>query len=62
MNKFGCPVIGTADLPDGTESSIQNIPNMETLEALREVEEMKKDPSVGKSYTDVDQMMEELLA
>jgi len=37
-------------------------PNAETLEALREVEEMKKNPSLGKSYTDVDAMMKELLA
>lgn len=37
-------------------------PNSETLEAIREVQEMKKNPSLGKSYTDVDQMMRELLA
>ena len=35
-------------------------PNSETLSALREVEEMKKNPSLGKSYTDVDKMMEDL--
>ncbi len=37
-------------------------PNAETLAAIEEVERMKKDPSVGKGYTDVDQMMKELLA
>ena len=37
-------------------------PNEETMEAIREVQQMKKDPSVGKSYTDVDEMMKELLA
>lgn len=37
-------------------------PNNETLSALREVEEMKKNPSLGKSYTDVDKMMEDLLS
>lgn len=37
-------------------------PNAETVEAIKEVERMKADPSVGKIYTDVDQMMEELLA
>lgn len=37
-------------------------PNEETLEAMREVERMKKDPSLGKTYTDVDAMMKELLA
>ena len=39
----------------------RDIPNAETLEALKEVEEMKLNPSIGKSYTDVDAMMEELL-
>lgn len=38
------------------------VPNAETMVALQEVEEMKKNPSFGKSYTDVDQMMKELLA
>ncbi|MBR6396278.1 MAG: type II toxin-antitoxin system RelB/DinJ family antitoxin [Lachnospiraceae bacterium] len=38
------------------------VPNSETLAALREVEEMKKDPSKGKAYTDVDEMMRDLLA
>ena len=36
--------------------------NVETMEALKEVEEMKKNPSLGKSYTDVDAMMKDLLA
>lgn len=40
----------------------RNVPNMETLEAFREVEEMKKNPTIGKSYTDIDEMMKELLA
>lgn len=38
------------------------IPNSETLEAIEEVKKMKADPSIGKTYSDVDQMMEELLA
>jgi DNA-damage-inducible protein J len=37
-------------------------PNAETLEAMREVELMEQDPSIGKSYTDVKQVMKELLA
>jgi len=37
-------------------------PNAETLEAMREVELMEQDPSIGKGYTDVKQMMKELLA
>lgn len=40
----------------------RDIPNRETLEAFEEVERMKKDPSLGKTYTDVDKMMKELLA
>lgn len=38
------------------------IPNEETRRAIEEVQRMKENPSLGKSYTDVDQMMEELLA
>ena len=39
-----------------------DVPNTGTAAALQEVEEMKKNPSLGKAYTDVDQMMKELLA
>ena len=39
-----------------------DIPNSETMAALEEVEQMKKDSTFGKGYTDVDQMMKELLA
>ena len=38
------------------------LPNEETRKAIEEVRRMKADPSLGKSYTDVDAMMEELLA
>lgn len=38
------------------------IPNKETVEAIHEVQEMKANPNIGKTYTDVDQMMKELLA
>ena len=38
------------------------VPNAETLEAIEEVKRMEKDPNLGKSYTDIDQMMKELLA
>lgn len=37
-------------------------PNAETKEALQEVRRMKADPTVGKVYSDVDDMMKELLA
>lgn len=40
----------------------REIPNEETIAAFNEVEEMKKNPSLGKSYTDVDEMMEDLLS
>ena len=40
----------------------KDIPNDETLEAIDEVRAMKKNPSLGKAYTDVDQMMKELLS
>lgn len=36
-------------------------PNADTLEALEEVRRMKKNPQLGKTYTDVDVMMKELL-
>lgn len=39
----------------------RDIPNAETMEAIEEVRQMKQDSSVGKSYTDVDEMVEELL-
>lgn len=38
-----------------------DVPNSETKAAIEEVRKMKENPSMGKSYTDVDQMMEELL-
>lgn len=38
-----------------------NISNYETLEAMREVEQMRKNTSLGKSYTDVDEMMKDLI-
>ena len=37
-----------------------DVPNDETLEAIEEVRRMKKNPSLGKAYSDVDQMMKEL--
>ena len=38
------------------------VPNSETLEAIREVEDMKLHPENYKSYDDVDVMFKELLA
>ncbi len=39
-----------------------DMPNAETIEAIQEVKRMKADPNMGRTYSDVDQMMEELLA
>ena len=36
-------------------------PNAETTEAIQEVKRMKADPNLGKTYSNVDQMMKELL-
>lgn len=46
----------------GNASALDGVPNEETLEAFAEVEEMKKNPDKYKGYTDVDEMMKELLA
>ncbi|MDR0916810.1 MAG: type II toxin-antitoxin system RelB/DinJ family antitoxin [Oscillospiraceae bacterium] len=40
----------------------RNTPNAETIAAIEEVRAMKADPTLGKSYTDVDEMMRELLS
>lgn len=40
---------------------LSRIPNQETLGAMKEIEEMKKNPENYKGYTDVDEMMKELL-
>jgi addiction module antitoxin, RelB/DinJ family len=37
-------------------------PNAETIAALEELEQMKRDATFGKAYTDVNRMMKELLA
>ena len=37
------------------------MPNAQTQDAIREVEKMKGNPAIGKSYTDVDFMMKDLL-
>lgn len=37
-------------------------PNAETVEAINEARRMKQDPTMGKTYSDVDEMMRDLLA
>lgn len=39
----------------------REVPNSDTVAALREVEEMKEHPELYKSYGDVDEMMEDIL-
>lgn len=45
-----------------TSETSGNVPNAETIEAIKEVQLLKADPSLGKTYTNVNQMMDELLA
>lgn len=40
----------------------KHTPNAETLAAIEEVRKMKADPSIGKTYDNVNQMMEDLLS
>ncbi len=40
----------------------RTIPNAETIEDIEEVKMMKQNASIGKSYTDVDEMIKELLS
>ena len=40
---------------------IREIPSSETISAINEVKQMKKNTSLGKFYTDVDRMMDEFL-
>ena len=40
----------------------RDVPNAETREAIEETRKMMEDPNLGKSYTDVDEMMKDLLA
>jgi DNA-damage-inducible protein J len=37
-------------------------PNTETIEAIQEVKQLKASSDLGKTYSDVDQMIEELLS
>ncbi len=37
------------------------IPNAETIVAIEEVQKMKADPTIGKTYNNVEEMMRDLL-
>lgn len=36
-------------------------PNAETIAAMEEVQKMKDDPSLGKAYTDIDELINDML-
>lgn len=38
------------------------VPNEETIEAIKEVQRMKADPSFGKTYSSAEEMMKDLLS
>ena len=38
-----------------------DIPNAETIAAIEEVQKMKSDPTIGKTYSNVDEMMRDIL-
>ena len=59
VNIFFHQVIRSNGLPFDVT---MDTPNAETLAALQEVQQMKKDPHIGKTYTNVDDMMKDLLA
>lgn len=43
------------------EKTQNEVPNAETIEAIKEVEAMKKDKSIGKTYESVDDMFDDLI-
>ena len=44
------------------KNKIQNeAPNAETIEAIKEVEAMKKDKTIGKTYESVDEMIGDII-
>lgn len=55
---FACRVVKDQKLPFEIKG---DIPNEETLAAIEEVKRMKADPSLGKTYSNVDEMMADIL-
>ena len=56
MNMFLRQVVRQGKIPFEIAT---DIPNEETIKAIEEVKEMKKNKALGKAYTDVDSMMKE---
>ena len=54
------------DIPENFDYHIlvgeREVPNADTIAAMREAEDMKKHPEKYKGYHDVDEMMKDLLA
>lgn len=48
--------------PSAAEQKHQKKPTRQLLKAMREVEDMKKNPSKYKGHTDIDELMRDLLA
>ena len=48
--------------PSAAEQKHQKKPTRQLLKAMREDEDMKKNPSKYKGYTDIDELMRDLLA
>ena len=48
--------------PSAAEQKHQKKPTRQLLKAMREVEDMMKNPSKYKGYTDIDELMRDLLA
>ena len=59
INVFLTQALSEQGLPFKVKRST---PNAETMEAMAEVEEMKRAPHLYKGYNDVDEMMREILA
>ena len=58
FNNFAKKVVREYRIPFEIGAEVSNA---ETMEAIQEVQRMKADPSIGKTYDDVDRMMEDLL-
>ena len=43
------------------EKTQNEVPNAETIEAIKEVEAMKKDKTIGKTYKSVDEMFDDII-
>lgn len=62
MNKESADIgFGSAGELHALVRNVSDAPNKKTIEAINEVQRMKNGVSGGKAYSDVDEMIEELL-